>query len=168
MLRTPPGGFETVAGALHVAGAALAQVRAHAAAAYPEECCGALLGLDVDVGAHGIGRVVTRAVAVENRWAGRRESRFLIPAGDVRALEAQAARSGLSLVGFYHSHPDGRTEPSRRDRAQAWPWYSYLIVAVSAGGAGQARSWRLADDRHAFLPEDLAPEDLAAEDEEEG
>lgn len=157
MLRTSPAGFETVAGALHLAAAALAEVRAHAVAAYPEECCGALLGRDV--GACGIGRVVTQAVPAENRWAGPREARFLIPAGDVRALEAQAARRGLSLVGFYHSHPDGRTEPSKHDRAHAWPWYSYLIVAVSAGGAGQARSWRLADDRHAFLSEDLFAEE---------
>ncbi|HEU0077690.1 MAG TPA: Mov34/MPN/PAD-1 family protein, partial [Longimicrobiaceae bacterium] len=66
-----------------------------------------------------------------------------------------AERDGLALVGFYHSHPDGRPEPSRLDREQAWPWYSYLIVAAGSGGAGEARSWRLRDDRSGFRAEEV-------------
>lgn len=145
------------ASVIHLPAGTLAAVRTHAVAAYPEECCGALLGRDA--AGRGSARVVVSAVAAENRWDGPREARFLIPAAEVRGIEARAAASGLSLVGFYHSHPRGRAEPSEVDRSLAWPWYSYLIVAVSAGGAGEARSWRLADDRHAFIPEELVVEE---------
>ncbi|HEX6038510.1 M67 family metallopeptidase [Longimicrobium sp.] len=142
-------------GTLRLPAELLAAVHAHARAAYPEECCGALLGpppRDADAP-----RAVARVVPVPNAAADGRGGRFLIPAAAVRALEGEAARGGLAVLGFYHSHPDGRPHPSRTDREAAWPWYSYLIVAVAADGAVQARAWRLADDRTAFLPQDLRP-----------
>jgi proteasome lid subunit RPN8/RPN11 len=149
---TPPPAATGQGGTLRAAAGVLAAVGAHARAAYPEECCGALLG-PAPCGTDAP-REVVRAVPVANAAAGAR-GRFLIPAGVVRALEREAARAGLAVLGFYHSHPDGHPIPSRADREAAWPWYSYLIVAVSAEGAGEARSWRLADDRGAFLPQTL-------------
>jgi proteasome lid subunit RPN8/RPN11 len=140
-------------GTLRVPGELLAAVHAHARAAYPQECCGALMGpAPRDEEAP---RQVARVVPVANAAAGARGARFLIPAGTVRALDREAARAGLAVVGFYHSHPDGRPHPSRVDAKAAWPWYSYLIVAVPANGAGDARAWRLAGDRSAFLPQAL-------------
>jgi proteasome lid subunit RPN8/RPN11 len=50
------------------------------------------------------------------------------------------------LLGYYHSHPGGRAEPSVADRAHAWPEVSYLIVALDGFGMLEARSWRLAGD----------------------
>lgn len=139
--------------ALRVPAPVLEEVRGYAASAYPEECCGAMLGRDGN--GTGAERRVVRVVPVRNRWAGRGGRRFLIGAADVWALGARAEDEGLALVGFYHSHPGAPPEPSALDREHAWPWYSYLIVSVRAGRSGEARSWRLADDRSAFLPEHL-------------
>lgn len=147
-------------------------IRAHAEACYPEECCGALLGWsrgspDHDRGAPGASpnvaadRVLVRAVPLANEWAGQRASRYLIPAAVVRALEAEGRRTGLELVGFYHSHPDGAAEPSPFDREVGWPWYSYLIVAVSSGRAGALRSWRLSDDRSGFVEQTVVTQVVA-------
>lgn len=139
-------------------------IRAHAARAYPEECCGALMGhsADEDVGSidhHE--RVVERVVELENRAVADRERRYLVPAVIVQELETQAHDAGLEVVGYYHSHPDGDAAPSQEDRAWAWPWYSYMIIPVSAPEIGaaddtpheKARCWRLRDDREAFIEE---------------
>jgi len=153
------GGF-TAAGASHAVGvgvavAALEAIRAHAEAAYPEECCGALVGWSGGVGGRGRGRVVVRAIPTGNGAVRGRGRRYLIPGEVVRAVEAEARAGGLAVVGFYHSHPDGGAEPSRSDLELAWPWYSYLIAGVSGGRAGAIRGWRLRDDRATFEPETL-------------
>ena len=41
------------------------------------------------------------------------------------------------------------------DLEHAWPWYSYLIVSVEQGKVADAHSWRLAEDRSRFEPEEL-------------
>jgi proteasome lid subunit RPN8/RPN11 len=61
----------------------------------------------------------------------------------------------LEILGFYHSHPDHPAAPSAFDIEHAWPWYSYLIVRVSAGRAADLASWQLNDDRAAMRPEPL-------------
>lgn len=144
----------TSARSVWIAESVLAVAGAHASRAVPEESCGALLGYEV-----GDARRIVRAVAVENRERGARERRYLIPASEVRVLEARAAEEGLDVVGFYHSHPSGNAVPSPEDLREAWPWYSYLIVPVEAGGEagsarpGTARCWRLRDDREGFEEE---------------
>jgi proteasome lid subunit RPN8/RPN11 len=125
-------------------------IRMHAEESHPEECCGALFGRDLLGRPGGPVRELRRVVPVPNLWEGDRSARYLIPAELVRTLEADAYRAGLGLVGFYHAHPHGDASPSAFDRAVAWPWYSYLIVAVGAEGAGEVRSWRLRDDRSGF------------------
>ena len=55
--------------------------------------------------------------------------------------------------------------PSAFDLEHAWPWYSYLIVSVENGAPKDAHSWRLAEDRSRFEPEDL---ELAAPEVEPG
>lgn len=53
----------------------------------------------------------------------------------------QIENDGLDVVGFYHSHPAGPTNPSETDRARAtWPGYSYVIVALD--GHPFLGSWR--------------------------
>jgi proteasome lid subunit RPN8/RPN11 len=66
-----------------------------------------------------------------------------------RAAEAR----GLDVVGWYHSHPDHPARPSEYDREHAWPWYSYIIVSVAKGVAGEMTSWRLQDDRAGYEKE---------------
>ncbi|MDQ3698860.1 MAG: M67 family metallopeptidase [Gemmatimonadota bacterium] len=131
----------------------LREVNAHASVAYPEECCGVLLGRDS--GNHGIPREVVRIVALGNLLANDRKRRYHIPADSVLSAEREAEAAGLTVIGFYHSHPDGTSEPSAFDLEHAWPWYGYLIVAAREGDTGPIRAWRLADDRSRFDEEEL-------------
>jgi proteasome lid subunit RPN8/RPN11 len=128
----------------------LGRLQAHAEQAYPEECCGALLGV---VAAE---RVVEIALAIDNARADERRRRFLVTPDDYRRVEAEAARRGLDLLGFYHSHPDHPARPSEYDRLHALPWHSYVIVEVAGGRAGETTSWILSADRSCFESEPLA------------
>lgn len=140
---------------IYLAARALETMRAQARAAYPCECCGALLGWLRD-GDGAASRQVVHPVPLANAWDGAQERRYLIGSGTMLELERQAERDGLALVGFYHSHPDHAPTPSAFDREHAWPWYTYVIVAVRPDAVGPVRAWRLADDRSAFQEEALA------------
>ena len=133
----------------------LEAMRAQARAAYPRESCGALLGRAREGDGAG-SREVVRPVPLANGWLGAQERRYLIGSGTVLELERQVEREGLELIGFYHSHPDHAPIPSAFDREHAWPWYTYVIVAVRPDVVGPVRAWRLADDRSAFHEEALA------------
>ncbi len=120
----------------------------HAMMSYPEECCGVLIGKSSE----GI-TVVERVLSVGNEQSGDRRSRFLISPETVLAAHKEATALGLSVVGYYHSHPDGPARPSEADRESAWPGMSYLIVSVVKRAVAEARSWRLAADRQGFEEE---------------
>ena len=114
----------------------LAAIRQHARAAYPEECCGLLLGETA------AGRdEVTSVVPLENRYAEPRRG-FELGSDAVACALAQQRRGGRTVVGVYHSHPDGAALPSRRDEREAWPGWSYLIVPVTDGACGEPRAFR--------------------------
>jgi proteasome lid subunit RPN8/RPN11 len=123
-------------------------IRRHGADTYPEECCGGLLGKRRD-GVDGAVRVL-RAERVENRRADQRSRRYAIDPRDYLRLERLAERTGLTVVGIYHSHPDHPAVPSEFDREHALPNFHYLIVAVGAGRAGDFACWVLNEDREAF------------------
>jgi len=127
-------------------------IRRHAAAAYPHECCGALIGAQVDDGAVEI----VDAKALDNVTEEGPRRRFRVSANDYRQSEARARELGAELVGFYHSHPDHPALPSQYDLDHAWPNFSYVIVAVANGEPGDLRSWRLRADRSAFEEETVS------------
>ena len=134
---------------LRLPSALLADIRGHGEAAYPAECCGALIGRP---GA--AGKEVTRLAPSVNRRTDD-PHRYLIAPDDLRRLEAEVRRDGLEIVGYYHSHPDHPARPSAFDTEHAWPWYSYLIVRIDRGRAADAASWVLDDDRPIMHPETL-------------
>ncbi len=149
---------------IHIPDALVGAIRDHARRDYPHECCGALLGR-VEPSAAGAGetRVVIALRAAENRReAEAAPRRFLITPDDYRAIEREACERALDVLGFYHSHPDHPARPSEYDREHALPWYSYVIISVRAGRAGETpadlTSWVLDDDRHAFTFEPIAGE----------
>jgi len=128
----------------------LTAIHAHGAATYPEECCGALLGLVTsDL------RTVHAALAIDNAHADERRRRFLVTPDEYRRVEDEAARRGFDLIGFYHSHPNHPARPSAYDLEHALPWHSYVIVAVDAGLAGRTTSWVLSADRTQFEAETM-------------
>jgi proteasome lid subunit RPN8/RPN11 len=69
--------------------------------------------------------------------------------------ELAARKEGRDVLGFYHSHPDHPAEPSDFDREHALPFYSYIIVSVDKGKAGNFRSWELTPGRDKFLEEEI-------------
>ncbi|MDH3254071.1 MAG: M67 family metallopeptidase [Acidobacteriota bacterium] len=125
---------------LHISGDQLSVVRRHAEVDYPEECCGVLVGVRHD----GVTRV-TAVVETPNRSRARTGKRYEISPRDLLGAMLDARARGEDVVGYYHSHPDGRARPSDVDRGEAWRGVSYLIVAVREGTAGEIRSWRFAE-----------------------
>ena len=126
------------------------KIRRHGAETYPHECCGALLGRDGDAS-----REILALYPLVNRRDDSPRNRFSITPEDFRSAEVKANRGGLVLFGWYHSHPDHPALPSEYDREHAWPWYSYVIASVADRRPGEMKSWRLADDRSRFEPEEI-------------
>lgn len=94
---------------MHVTRAALAAMRAHAAGAAPEECCGLLFGR---------GSMIERALAADNVAQDPLGFFEIDPQALVDAHRAARA-GGPRVLGYYHSHPGGPAEPSATDRAMA-------------------------------------------------
>ena len=84
-----------------------------------------------------------------------RHNRYLIPPEEILQGELEAEERGLDVIGYFHSHPDHPARPSEFDRDHAWPWYSYLIISVIDGKAGDSRAWQLREDRSGFAEETL-------------
>ena len=121
-------------------------IRAHGTETYPNECCGALYGRE---------GVVTETYALPNTTEEGPRRRFLVRPQDYRDAEKRATELKVDLLGFYHSHPDHPARPSQYDLDHAWPFFSYIIVAVRAGTSEDMTSWRLREDRSAFDEESL-------------
>ena len=129
----------------------LSQLHTHLEATYPDEGAGFLLGTD-----HGETRQVTAILPIENaREDAARHNRFLLTPQDTMRAEDDADARGLTLLGVFHSHPDCPNIPSEFDREWALPFYSYTISRVDAGKAVSIRSWRLNDDRAAYVEEEI-------------
>lgn len=106
-----------------------AQLLAHAASAHPLECCGLLLGSDQEI---------ETAQACAN-VADDPATGFEIDPAALIAAERAMRQGGPQLIGHYHSHPNGRSEPSPRDAASAAAdGRLWLIIAGRAVTAWQA------------------------------
>ncbi|MFP3091412.1 M67 family metallopeptidase [Treponema sp. TIM-1] len=127
------------------------RIREEGERAWPNECCGFLLGI-----LEGGEKRADSILAVENAWeAGEQYHRFVITPEDVLHAEKEARRQKKDILGIYHSHPDHPAKPSDYDREQALPFYSYVIVAVQGGTAAELTSWELTGDRDQFLEEEV-------------
>lgn len=128
------------------------EIAAHGERDYPHECCGLLIGQLTDNGM----KVISEVYAISNaREEEAKRNRFLIRPEELLRGERHAAAQNLDVVGFYHSHPDHPAVPSQYDLDHAWPFYSYIVVAVSEGRAKDLRSWELRSDRSHFEEEEL-------------
>ncbi|HEX4123161.1 MAG TPA: M67 family metallopeptidase [Tepidisphaeraceae bacterium] len=127
-------------------------IESHGADAFPNECCGMLVGRDVP----GTGRMVEKLVKVPNDFPTVEQyHRFSIDPLLQLQTEKKAAAEGKMLLGFYHSHPDHPARPSEYDRAHAWPFYSYLIVSILAGKPDVMTCWVLDETTEQFVEQEI-------------
>ena len=101
-----------------------AQIEREARDAFPRECCGLLEG----VRGGDAFRITTlhpaRNLSTDN-------DRFEIHPADHFAAIRAARERGHEIVGCYHSHPNGKAEPSARDAEGAWDeGFVWLIAAT--------------------------------------
>lgn len=115
-------------------------IRAHGEETYPDECCGALLGRET-----GNGWRIEASVKAGNTRTDSAHNRYNIAPVELVKIEREARRQGLSIAGFYHSHPDHPAQWSQTDFAEAhWLGCSYVITAVAQGKAAVTNSFFLA------------------------
>jgi proteasome lid subunit RPN8/RPN11 len=108
----------------------------HAAADPGREVCGLLLG-------HGAGDGTARVTALvpAANVAADPARNFEIDPATLLATHRAARGCGSSVIGHWHSHPNGRLAPSRRDAARASAnGQLWLIIAGGAMGAWAART----------------------------
>jgi proteasome lid subunit RPN8/RPN11 len=95
------------------------QIAAAARQARPHEACGLLVGR---------GRHIERVHATAN-IAAQPRSAFEIDPAVLLHVHREARDGGRRLIGWYHSHPNGRRTPSATDAARAdEPGRLWLIV----------------------------------------
>jgi proteasome lid subunit RPN8/RPN11 len=122
-------------------------IRAQGEKAYPNECCGILLGALSDDDT----RILENILPIDNaREQAEQYHRFEIEPEDLLRAEKEAKAQNREVLGFYHSHPDHPARPSEYDRNNALPFYSYIIVSVEKKKAASLTSWRLSGDREIF------------------
>ncbi len=111
---------------LEISSAALDAIRAEAAASPGVEVCGLLLGEG------------TRVVEVQacRNVADDPATSFEIDPAQLIAAHRASRGGGPGVIGHYHSHPNGKAEPSARDGAVARGGEVWLIA-----GGGQVSAW---------------------------
>jgi proteasome lid subunit RPN8/RPN11 len=109
---------------------------AHARRAYPNECCGAMLGSAAD----GV-KDVREALPLENAFTGEQDERYELRPEDLLAADRAARERGMELIGIYHSHPDCDAYFSETDLKNSCPWYSFLVLSIRYGFYHHANSW---------------------------
>ena len=108
---------------LRISRALQAQLLAEAAASPSQEVCGLLFGSE--------GEIVTAQPCTN--VASDPDRAFEIDPAALVAAHKAARSGGPSLVGCYHSHPNGRTAPSPRDADAAWGGRLVWIIIADQG-----------------------------------
>jgi len=130
---------------------ALTAIVAHARRDAPNECCGLLVG-------RASGPSILEAIPCSN-GADDPTRRYEISPVDYfaqirrcrRINEAQSER--FAVVGVYHSHPRGDSEPSETDVEQAFRDFIFLIVGLGGSiGGMEIRAYSFHDDRLMPVP----------------
>ncbi len=146
--------------AVRLSAAAAAAIRAAAANAYPDECCGLLVGFG-DADDMTIERAVTSANVTTSDHRDSFEVDPKVRFDLMRELEIAMETETCPhrhIVGHYHSHPDHPAEPSDRDRAMAFePAFVWLIASVIEGRVEDLRAHAVTDDGFRRLPLAVTP-----------
>lgn len=131
-----------------------ARIEAAGIAAFPNECCGILIGRD-ESGPDGR-RIVEELLPGKNAFeADEQYHRFSIDPRLQLQAERHAEAAGWMVLGFYHSHPNHPARPSEYDREHGWPFYSYVIVSIMNGKPADLTSWVLNDVTEQFERQEI-------------
>ena len=106
-----------------------AQLAAEARAAFPRECCGLIEGTYEGE------RVHAGVLHPTANFSAAPDSFEIDPSAHIRLLRMLRG-TGRTIVGCYHSHPNGRSEPSERDRAGGGEEGFVWLIAALDDGAG--------------------------------
>jgi proteasome lid subunit RPN8/RPN11 len=116
----------------------LAEISLHAEREPRKECCGLLAGCD---------GVITRTFPATNTAADTSKNYEIAPEELVATMREMRSH-GLRLMGIYHSHPNGRGEPSPRDIECAYfSDVAYFIVSADTNHAAAVRAFSIRDGR---------------------
>lgn len=92
--------------------------------AYPEECCGVLIG-DMDE------LKIDKICSLENSSEqSKRGDRFIIDPGEIINVEKNLEKDTESIIGIYHSHPDAEAVLSREDEENMIPGMLYIVLSI--------------------------------------
>jgi proteasome lid subunit RPN8/RPN11 len=128
-----------------------ARIKAQMEGTYPNEGGGFLLGTP-----NGESVQISEIIQINNVFEAEEQyHRYAMTPQDWMRLEDEADERGLSLVGYYHSHPNARAIPSVYDRDHALPNFVYIITQVNEGKAAEQRVWQLRTDRSEFDEQEL-------------
>lgn len=115
-------------------------LREHAEDAYPNECCGALLGTLSE-----LDWKIESVVKASNICTDSAQNRYQIAPFEVVKIERHARQNGLAIAGFYHSHPDCAANWSATDLHEAhWHGCVYIITSVRQHIAADTKAYLLA------------------------
>ncbi len=133
-----------------------AQLAQLAETALPREACALL------VGRAEAGRIAIAEIVPGDNVASSPEREFEFdPAAHIALLRRlREAKGPERLVAHWHSHPNGRAEPSAQDAAMANdPALIWLISAVADGRAGSPRAYRFRPGGFSPLPVEIIRQD---------
>jgi proteasome lid subunit RPN8/RPN11 len=108
----------------------------HAESTFPNECCGAMLGV-ID----GEEKIVRRAIPLENAHQGPQAERYELRPEDLLRADREARQAGMDLIGIFHSHPDCDAYFSETDLKNSCPWYSFVVLSIKDGRFDHANSY---------------------------
>ena len=120
----------------------LSQLLDHARQDSRVECCGFLAGSD---------GIITRAFPAENIAANAATS-YEVATKEIVRVTREIRAAGLEMSGIYHSHPNGRCEPSETDVATVgYPDVAYFIISPLADPGKAVRAFLIQEGHVAEL-----------------
>ena len=122
MIRIEPSAWDTMV--------------SHAKATYPNECCGAMLGVN-----DGDSKIVREAVPLTNAFEGSQRERYELRPQDLIWADKQAGERKMELIGIFHSHPDCDAYFSKTDLENSCPWLSFVVLSIQKGNFHHANSF---------------------------
>lgn len=135
---------------IHIGHKVLSSLIAHAQIARPHECCGLLVGRRCD------GLVlIDAAIRSPNISQGNRRRRYQVDWGVLLATSRRSREVGRQIVGVYHSHPNGSSVLSARDRRLAWPDHTYMVLGMLGRQCAAITCWRVLGHRSRCVEEPI-------------